>query len=94
MTMVDRLIEQLEKRGLRIEPGPEPGQLVLRGPNDQKTESVLAALKKFKPQLLEKFALKTEFVPQPNDEPDQSHECDPEPDPEDERGLADFADGT
>ena len=94
MTMVDRLLKQLEQRGLRVEPGSEPGQLLLCGPNDQKTDGVLAALKKFKPQLLEKFALKTEFIPESKADVEPSYECDSEPDPEDERGLADFADGT
>ena len=52
MTLIDRLIDQLAKRGLRVEPGPQPGQLVLRGPDAEKTPEVLEAVRAFKPQLL------------------------------------------
>ena len=82
MSMVDRLIEQLKKRGLRVEPGKEPGQLVLRGPDQEKTAEVLAALKKFKPQLLDRYGLKTETIPDTNGqqrEPETNGEPDPEP---------------
>lgn len=81
MSMVDRLIEQLQKRGLHIEAGTEPGTLVLRGPNDEKTEAVLAALKRFKPQLLERYTLKTEFIPK-SDTPSEERGSEPDPEPE------------
>lgn len=82
MSMVDRLIEQLNRRGLKVEAGREPGQLVLRGPNEEKTVEVLAALKKFKPQLLDRYGLKTETMPDANGqqrEPETHGEPDPEP---------------
>jgi len=62
--MLDRLITQLEQRGLTVKPGAEPGQLVLSGPTAEKTPEVMAALKVFKPQLLARFA-----QPDPTGEP-------------------------
>lgn len=53
--MIDRLIDQLRHRGLTIKPGHEPGQLLLTGPAAEKTPEVLAAVKAFKPQLLERY---------------------------------------
>jgi hypothetical protein len=54
--MVHRLLAQLKARGLEVLPGNEPGQLMLRGPVEERTPEVMDALKKFKPQLLELFA--------------------------------------
>lgn len=58
MSMVKRFVRQLEIRGLRIEPGAEPDQLLLCGPKEQKTPEVMAAVKKFKPQLLELYGVR------------------------------------
>jgi hypothetical protein len=62
--LLDRLIANLEQRGLAVKPGAEPGQLVLSGPTAEKTPEVMAAVKAFKPQLLERFAR-----PDPTGEP-------------------------
>lgn len=50
--LLKRLIDQLEQRGLRIAPGTEPGQLLLHGPDREKTPDVMHALKQFKGELL------------------------------------------
>jgi hypothetical protein len=54
--MLDRFIDQLSQRGLEVKPGTEPGQLLLAGPAEERTPEVMAALKAFKPQLLERYA--------------------------------------
>jgi hypothetical protein len=56
MSLVNRLLEQLKVRGLRIERGDREGVLLLHGPDEEKTPEVLAALKKFKPELLNLYA--------------------------------------
>lgn len=56
MSAVERLLKQLELRGLGVAPGAEPGTLLLTGPNGAKTPEIMAAVKAFKPQLLVKFA--------------------------------------
>lgn len=56
MSLFNRLLKQLEERGLRVEPGAEPGQLLLCGPRDAKTPEIVRAVKAFKPQLLDRFA--------------------------------------
>jgi superfamily II DNA or RNA helicase len=53
-SLLDRLLSQLERRGLRVVPGP--GGVSVRGPEHEITPAVLDALKAFKPQLLERFA--------------------------------------
>lgn len=73
MTAVDRLIEQLRLRGLGVIPGGEPDQLLLTGPRDQKTPEVIAAVKAFKPQLLDRLATR-----ESRDEPEP---VPPEPEP-------------
>lgn len=55
MSLLDRLLRQLNDRGLRIEAGAEPGQLLLCGPKAEKTPEIVRAVKAFKPQLLERF---------------------------------------
>lgn len=52
MSLVKRLLDQLERRGLSITPGAEPGALLLHGPESERTPEILAALKAFKPELL------------------------------------------
>lgn len=64
MSMVHRLIDQLEQRGLRIAPGTERGTLLLYGPDKEKTPEVMDAVKKFKPHLLKIY--------QPEAEPGES----------------------
>lgn len=58
MSLIDRLEAQLRQRGLAIA-GPKPDdpddKLYLTGPTDQKTPDILEAVKKFKPQLVEKY---------------------------------------
>lgn len=60
MSAVDRLLKQLEARGLGIEPGNEPGQLLLTGPREHKTPEVMQAVKAFKPELLRRIARRDE----------------------------------
>lgn len=55
MSLLHRLLDQLERRGISIKPGKEPGQLLLSGPAQEKTPEILSAVKAFKAQLLEKF---------------------------------------
>lgn len=52
--LLDRLLSQLKLRGLRIAAG-KPGELLLSGPQEERTPEIMAALKAFKPQLLERF---------------------------------------
>lgn len=66
MSMVDRLIEQLRKRGLSVRAGQNPGELILHGPKAEASPELLRALKAFKPQLLERYGLKTETMPDTN----------------------------
>lgn len=56
MSMVDRLIAQLGNRGLTIKAGEKPGELLLSGPSKEKTPEVMAALKRFKPELVKRFS--------------------------------------
>lgn len=65
---LDRLLKQLEARGLSVGPGSEPGQLLLSGPTDEKTPAVMDAVKAFKPQLLDRFGR-------------QESKADPDPEP-------------
>jgi len=69
-TAVDRLLLQLEQRGLRVLPGAEPGQLVLSGPREEKTPAVLDAVRAFKPQLLERVATPREPADPEGETPD------------------------
>jgi hypothetical protein len=78
MSMVHRLLAQLKSRGLEVLPGNEPGQLMLRGPVEERTPEVMDALKKFKPQLLELFAPK-QREPEAAPMPPEPAEADPEP---------------
>ena len=81
MSLVNRLLDQLKQRGLRVDFDDERNSLVLRGPNAEKTPEVLDAVKKFKPHLLKMFA------PQPGaeqgQEPSETAAATPEPAPED-----------
>lgn len=79
MSLVNRLVEQLEQRGLSIGPGKEPGQLLLHGPDKEKTTELMAAVKAFKPQLL-KLYLPDGSRPREAETPTPE----PQPDPEDE----------
>lgn len=60
MIALERLLKQLEARGLGVIAGNEPGQLLLTGPREHKTDDVLAAVKAFKPQLLLRIARRDE----------------------------------
>ena len=55
MSMLDRLLDQLKKRGLTVRPGDRPGELRLTGNKEEMTPEILGAVKAFKPQLLERF---------------------------------------
>lgn len=66
MSMVDRLLAQLDARGLTVSPGAEPGQLVLGGPAAAKTPEVLAAVKAFKAELLRRVGRPPDPPPEPN----------------------------
>jgi hypothetical protein len=74
--VVDRLLKQLESRGLSIAAGAEPGQLLLRGPSAEKTPDVIEAVKAFKPLLLARVA-----PPPPPDRPTTRPAATPPPDP-------------
>lgn len=75
MSLFDRLLKQLEDRGLRVEPGAEPGQLMLKGPQEGKTPEIVRAVKAFKPQLLERLGMtlpprESKLSPAPDPEPE------------------------
>jgi len=53
MSMINRLLDQLRKRGLEVVAGDGPDGMKLRGPAEEKTPDVIALLKRFKPELLE-----------------------------------------
>ena len=57
MSMVNRLLDQLEKRGLSIRPGEKPGELKLYGPRSEATPEIMRALTAYKGELLKRFAL-------------------------------------
>lgn len=63
--MIERLLETLAARGLRVMPGPEPGQLVLSGPMREKTELVMESVKAFKPELMEYLSGACKFCGSP-----------------------------
>lgn len=70
--LLARLLEQLKARGLSVAPGDEPGVMVLRGPNEEKTQQIIDAVKAFKPELLEMFngiPLPPKSEPKPAPEP-------------------------
>ncbi len=70
MSLVQRLIDQLKQRGLSIEPGNEPDQLLLCGPAAEKTPEIVKAVKAFKPQLLERYGRKALPEEQPPADPE------------------------
>ena len=65
--MLTRLLANLARLGLSVEPSDTPGTLVLLGPSAAKTPAVMAALKAFKPDLLNLVASKR---PNPVTNPD------------------------
>ena len=73
--MLDRLLKQLEQRGLRIVPDGAGG-LAVRGPQSEVTPGVLDALKAFKPQLLKRF-VSPDSTPEPEPTPkvEEAVEC-------------------
>lgn len=97
MSLLDRLIAQLEQRGLKVGPGKKPGELFLHGDTANATPELMAALKAFKAQLVERYgtpapAPKSEFVPAPEPEPQACRVCGRDvSDPEDRAALADPA---
>lgn len=62
--MLDRLLKQLEQRGLSVVPDGAGG-LKVRGPKAEVTPGVLDALKAFKPQLIKRFAAPQGAAPVP-----------------------------
>lgn len=58
MSLLNRLIEQLAKRGLTVQATDDPNTLLLCGPKEEQTPELWAAVKKFKPQLLERYGRK------------------------------------
>ena len=76
MSLLDRLLGQLQQRGLSVGPGDEPGELKLYGPRSEATPELMRALKAFKPALLEKFGGAVRGQPETRPEPA------PEPEPE------------
>jgi hypothetical protein len=74
MSMVHRLLDQLKQRGLRIAPGTEAGQLLLCGPDAEKTPEVIDAVKKFKPQLLKLYAPEPQVAAAPEAGPASQEE--------------------
>lgn len=55
MTPCDRLMRQLELRGLSLAAGDTPDDLRIVGPKSEITPDLLATLKAFKPDLLVRF---------------------------------------
>jgi hypothetical protein len=55
MSMIDGLMKQLELRGLRVEYRPDTDGLALIGPAAERTPQVMAALKAFRPQILDRL---------------------------------------
>lgn len=74
MSMVHRLIDQLEQRGLHIAPGTERGTLLLHGPAKEKTPEVMDAVKKFKPHLLKIYQPEAESPDESRAEPEPTSE--------------------
>ncbi len=71
MALVDGLISELNKRGLTIHPDEsDPTKLIIRGPAHERTAEVMAALKKFKAELLRVYGKKPEVVPEAKPEPE------------------------
>jgi hypothetical protein len=99
MSLVDRLLSQLKSRGLSITAGAEPGQLLLHGPDREKTPEILKALKAMKPHLLARYGAReatagTTPKPEPPAEPEPESESCPlcardVSDPESRARLAD-----
>lgn len=85
MSMVDRLLQQLDQRGLRVEPGG-PGELRLCGATGNATPEIVRAVKAFRRELADRFA-KREVMPDGSAPPAREPEPEPEaePDPESER---------
>jgi len=77
--MIERLIETLAKRGLTITKGNAPDELLLKGPDSERTEQVMAALKEFKPLLIEWFSREQNVVREYDMQPAKI-EGDPQPD--------------
>lgn len=76
--LVDRLIEHLRARGLRVEPGEKPGELRLAGKTSAADDAVMHALRLFKAQLLDRFGKRE---PRPEPTLPQSIEPGPAPPP-------------
>lgn len=76
MTLCDRLLKQLEARGLSVAPGDAPGELKLVGPRSEVTPDLMAAVKEFKADLLVRVG-KVEVVrsPQPRPLPRVTEDC-------------------
>ena len=55
-TLLDRFLRTLAARGLTVRAGDKPGELRLVGPAAERTPDVMDALRKFKPDLLARFA--------------------------------------
>lgn len=63
--IAERLLATLAARGLSVRRGAEPNQLILSGPDAEKTDDVKAAIREFKPELLEYLAVPPEEKPEP-----------------------------
>jgi hypothetical protein len=62
MIGVERLLSRLKQRGLEVKRGNEPGQLLLSGPAEEKTQAVMDAVKAYKPLLLDRLGQTVEHV--------------------------------
>ncbi len=56
MSAIERLLKQLDARGISIKAGDQPGQLLLVGPSEEKTPMIVEAVKAFKLQLLQRMS--------------------------------------
>lgn len=63
MSLLDRLLKQLDQRGLKVLAGTRPDELLLSGPAAEKTPDIVKAVKAFKPQLLERFGRREQHGP-------------------------------
>lgn len=69
MSLFDRLLKQLDDRGLVVKAGARPGELLLGGKTSDLTPEIMRAVKAFKPQLLERFGLPPAPAPKPETPP-------------------------
>lgn len=71
MNALERLLKQLDARGLSVKAGEQPGQLLLVGPGEEKTPMIVEAVKAFKPQLLQRMSCRESVMAPVETEPER-----------------------